>query len=370
VTRTDLRTRRVLVVTSSLLPGSNDLWHAARSEVRALTVVGARPRSHQLGRDEVGLHQVDAGLGLIWRHLVGLRTFLRSFQPDLVHVNGELWGLTVQELLTSPCPVVAHGAENLWEHGHSVERALRRRLVERAVARIDGYASWNHAGAEHVRDVRRRHDGAEIPTLVLPAIIPPEQFRAVSWRAPVRRDALAPLELLLIGRAVPAKGFDTVIEAAALLERGSVRITLCGEGGSLGDLVSLAAARGVPFTTLGKVAPDEIATLLQSSHVLVQPSRTTSEWAEQFGRTVAEAMVVGTPVVVSSSGELPRLVAEDSRAVFPEGDAAQLAERLRALMADPDSLVALSRDQQALARRYHPDASGRAVVDFWAKTMT
>jgi glycosyltransferase involved in cell wall biosynthesis len=370
VTGLDLRTCRVLVVTTSLLPGYNDLWRAARPHVGELIVVGARFGAHKPPHGEVALTEVDAGRGLIWRHLRGLRGVVRAFRPDLLHVNGELWGLTAQELLTSSCPVAVHGAENIWEHGGVIERVLRRRLVDRAVSRISGYASWNHDGAEHVRALRRTSDGGDLPTLVLPAVIPPEPFRAASWRPPERPEDLAPVEVLLVGRAVPAKGFDTVIEAAARLEPGAVRITMCGDGVGLAELVRLAAARRVELTTLGEVQPDEIAALLQSSHVLVQPSRTTPEWAEQFGRTVAEAMMVGTPVVVSSSGELPHLVGNDPRAVFTENDASQLAQRLSELTADPGSLAALSRDQRTLADRYLPDTSARAVVDFWAKTIT
>ena len=59
---------------------------------------------------------------------------------------------------------------------------------------------------------------------------------------------------------------------------------------------------------------------MSRSHVLVQPSRTIADWSEQFGRSVAEAMAVGLPCLVSDSGELPVLVGHDPAAVFPEGD--------------------------------------------------
>lgn len=361
-----LGARRILVVSSSLGAGSNDLWEATRPHVGSLTVVGAEEATAHTAPGEVGLPQVDAGRGLIWRHLVGLRRYLASFRPDLVHVNGELWGLTAQEVLRLPVPVVVHGAENLWEHGNPVERVVRRRLVSRAVDRIAGYASWNHAGAEHVQDLRRARGGPGLPTLVVPAIIPPAAFREAAWHAPALGPD-EPLELLLVGRVVRAKGFQDAVEAAARLDR-PVRVTVCGRGPLLAELTALAARHGVELRAAGFLGPSALAGLMASSHVMVQPSLTTHDWAEQFGRTVAEAMAVGLPCLVSSSGELPRLVDQEPRAIFAEGDVAELAGRLRDLTV-PGALARLSHDQRDLAARYTPDAAGARVLDFWAESL-
>jgi glycosyltransferase involved in cell wall biosynthesis len=368
--RARLGSRRIVVISSSLGAGSNDLWEAARPHVGALAVVGAARRGTHAPASpgEVALPQVDGGRGLIWRHLVGLRRFLASFRPDLVHVNGELWGLTAQELLHLRTPVVVHGAENLWEHGNRLERAVRRRLVVRAVDRIAGYASWNHAGAEHVQLLRRARGRAAFPTLVLPAIIPPEAFRAISW-SPPDLDAGARLEILLVGRVVRAKGFHDVVEAAAALGDRRVRITLCGAGPAVRDLEQLARGLDVEFVARGFAGPDTLATLMAGSHLMVQPSLTTIDWAEQFGRTVAEAMTVGLPCLVSSSGELPRLVGEQPAAIFAEGDVAQLTERLRELTRAPGSLEELSQRQRPLAASYDPATSGMAVLNFWAESL-
>lgn len=370
MTSVDLKGARIAVVTTSLDAVTNDIWHTTRPQVAALAVVGASPAgTAELAADEVGLAEVDLGRGLVWRHLRRLNSFLSWFAPDLIHVNGELWGITAQELLHRRESVVVHGAENLWEHGGAVERQLRRRLVDRAVRRIAGYASWNHAGAEHVHALRLHHDGTDLPTLVVPGIVPPEPFRTVVWEPPTSRDDVTTVRVLLVGRMVPAKGFDTVIEAAALLPTASVRISLCGEGESLRDLVDLAAARGITLEVLGTLSPPDLAARMRSSHLMVQPSKTTDDWAEQFGRSVAEALVVGLPVVVSDSGELPHLVGHDPRAVFAEGDPRRLAGLLAPLAADRSGLVTLSSHQKALGDRYRPAATAPAVLDFWARSL-
>ena len=73
--------------------------------------------------------------------------------------------------------------------------------------------------------------------------------------------------------------------------------------------------------------------------VLVLPSRTTRRWKEQFGRVLIEAMACETPVVGSSSAEIPHVIGE-AGLVFPEGDVVALTKHLRSLCDSPD-LVAL-----------------------------
>jgi glycosyltransferase involved in cell wall biosynthesis len=367
VTRARLDTLRVAVVTSQLQPGSNDLWDAAAPGVADLIVIGARSQYQpEVGEPpRVALHSVDAGRGLIWQHLVGLRRHLRSFRPDLIHVNRELWAIVAQELVGTNTSVVVHGAENLWEHGNAIERRVRDRLIDRAVPRLAGYASWNGAGADHVRSLGAGLGRPELPTVILPAIIPPEPFKRASWRPPPSKPDGA-LNVLLVGRPVRAKGFHLVIEAAAQITGSRVRLTLCGEGPELPDLRRQAQALGVELDCRGHLAERELAELMSAAHVLVQPSVTTPSWAEQFGRSVAEAMTVGLPCLVSDSGELPHVVGVE-QAVFRERDAVELARRLEALARDHAGLAELSALQRPAAARYSPEQASWRLLEFWAE---
>ena len=366
--RNTLAQRRVLVISSQLHPGYNDLWDAVRPRVGALAVVGARPDGGKpLEPDRLGLRSVDLGRGQIWRHLFGLRDVLRQFHPDVVHVCGELWAVTSQEVVGRSTPVVVHGAENLWEHGLGVERAIRRRLVARAIRRLSGYASWNHDGALWVQEMRQRLGLTPLPTLVLPPVIPPAPFREATWEPPPMTTGQS-LNVLLVGQLIPRKGFDDVIEACARLDR-PVHITLCGKGPEEQTLRDQATRLGVRLTIKGWIDPAALAGTMASAHLLVQPSRTVSDWAEQFGRSVAEAMTVGIPCLVSDSGELPVLVGHDPSALFAEGDVVALTERMRALLEAPSRLTDLSRRQSELAERWGPDRAGTEVLDLWRRVL-
>jgi len=357
---------RVAVISSHLWPGHNELWDAIAPEVSALTVIGGSSRDDagDLEPARIALPEWDLGRGLVWQHMVGLRRHLRSFRPDLVHVNRELWAVTAQEVVGLDTAVVVHGAENLWHHGSSLEQLLRRRLVDRALRRIRGYASWNHAGAEHVVSRRRALGLGPIATLVMPGIIPPVRFRRHAW-TPDSLDAPT-LELLLVGRASVEKGFADVIEAVSGMPR--VHITLCGTGPLLGDLEKLASERRVALSARGQLGQAELLAVMQKSHLLVQPSRTMPYVAEQFGRSVAEAMTLGLPCLVSSCGELPYLVGHDPQAVFDEGDVTEIRNRLSSL-ASPGALAAMSARQRALAEQWTPAVAGAAVLDLWHRSM-
>ncbi len=222
-----LRNARIAVVSTSLVETDNDLWEACRAHVGELVLIGSRQSmsNASLRAGTVGLRELDFGRGLIWRHLRRLRRTLADFGPDLLHVNGELWGLTAQEALSLPAPVVIHGAENIWRHGNRVESTARDLLVKRALKRIAGYASWNVGGANHVKAIA----SPSLPILAIPAIIPPRPFRERLWIGAESQEDY--YTILLVGRLVPMKGFDSVIRAVSLLSfKERIRVVLCGDG--------------------------------------------------------------------------------------------------------------------------------------------
>jgi glycosyltransferase involved in cell wall biosynthesis len=66
----------------------------------------------------------------------------------------------------------------------------------------------------------------------------------------------------------------------------------------------------------------------------VQPSLTRTNWKEQFGRVLIEAMACQVPVIGSDSGEIPHVLG-DAGLVFPEGNAAALRAQIETLRSDP-----------------------------------
>ncbi len=149
-----------------------------------------------------------------------------------------------------------------------------------------------------------------------------------------------------LGRLTPEKGVGDLIDACLTLG-GETTLAVAGEGPMKSVLAERAQREGAKLTLrlLGNLPHDGVPDFLASLDALALPSRTTRLWSEQFGRVLVEAMAAGTPVVGSSSGAIPEVIG-DAGLVFPEGDAAALAEALAGIAAD-----AQLRDRLAAAGR-------------------
>jgi glycosyltransferase involved in cell wall biosynthesis len=85
----------------------------------------------------------------------------------------------------------------------------------------------------------------------------------------------------------------------------------------------------VTFT--GRVPTDELVRLYNRSELLVSPSV-----YEGFGLPAAEAMACGTPVIATTAGAFPEVVANNETGwLVPAADARALADAIRRMMADP-----------------------------------
>src|SRR5437879_4249461 len=80
---------------------------------------------------------------------------------------------------------------------------------------------------------------------------------------------------------------------------------------------------------------------MQQMDALVLPSLTRPNWIEQFGRVLPEAMACETPVIGSSSGEIPHVIGE-AGLVFQEGNVQELVACVRKLLDDPELYARLA----------------------------
>src|SRR5258706_5141015 len=145
----------------------------------------------------------------------------------------------------------------------------------------------------------------------------------------------APFTLGYLGRLVENKGLSLLIEALASLPE-YCRVVFIGNGPMKSELEAQAARLGViqRVTFKAGVPTYEVPQELQQMDVLVLPSLTRPNWKEQFGRVLAEAMACETPVIGSSSGEIPYVIG-DAGLVFSEGNAQELVACVRQLLVNP-----------------------------------
>jgi D-inositol-3-phosphate glycosyltransferase len=145
--------------------------------------------------------------------------------------------------------------------------------------------------------------------------------------------------VLTIGRLVPRKGLDTVIEALChvpdaelVVAGGPARAELERDPEAL-RLRRLAHARGVAGRVLftGRVRHQDMPALIRSADLVV-----SVPWYEPFGIAAIEAMACGVPVVVSAvGGHLDTVVDGVTGLHVPPRVPSALAGRLRRLLTDP-----------------------------------
>lgn len=247
--------------------------------------------------------------------------WLRRLRPDVVFVEQEPyaipmveWGQACERL---GIPWGVQGDDNL-------PRALPwpARLIRRwAMPRIDFFAARSPGAVDVLEQW-----GAHAPTAIVPHTLP-------EWAAPPR-PARECFTVGYAGRLVEAKGIDELLGAVRRLPFAS-RLLMVGDG-PLRERIEQAELGHCRAEVRTGLRSDEMPGAYAEMDVLVLPSRTTPTWAEQFGKVLGEALLCGTPVVGSSSGEIPWVIETTGGGVtFPEGDAAALAAALVRLEADP-----------------------------------
>lgn len=133
--------------------------------------------------------------------------------------------------------------------------------------------------------------------------------------------------VLGVGRLMPKKGFDVLLNALKRLkERGkAVRLVLIGDGPERQALEicaeKLALASSVEFR--GAQTRDAVYDAMRASKLVVVPSR-----QEPFGLVALEAMALGKPLVASRVGGLIDVLDGADAELVPPDDAAALADAI------------------------------------------
>jgi len=253
---------------------------------------------------------------------------LPSIRPHIIHAEEEPDSLAAlqiamaRRLFAPQAKLILH----TWQNVNRPKRWYVRLVTRIALREADAILCANSEGVQVLREM-----GYSGPTAVIPPIgVDTRIFR------PLERRPSQAFVVAYAGRFVPEKGLDTLMEAVARLGPG-VELWLIGNGPYRPALEELSRKLRIEERVrwLEPVSPERMPELLAQVDVVVLPSRTTRVWKEQFGRILVEAMACKVPVVGSDSGAIPEVVG-DAGLIFPEGDAAALAECLRQLKESPE----------------------------------
>jgi glycosyltransferase involved in cell wall biosynthesis len=305
-----------------------------------------------LERTRAPNYTIEAGRVLFARHYYlylfpDLLGRLLRARPDIIYLYEEAHTLIAfLTLLLRPAlerrwgrrvPVLLYAAQNIVKRYPPPFRFFEAYCFRRA----DAIIACGDLVAATLRKKGYRGRLAVIPLPTDPAVF----ARDARAGAALRAELGIPPEAIVVGYAgklAEEKGVRTLLRAF-LAAPGAARLLLAGAGPLRATLEADARAAGASDRVrfLGALPHARLVAALSAGDIWVVPSETRPHWREQFGRAAVEAMACGAAVIVSDSGELPRVVDGAAR-VVPEGDVVALQAALSGLIADPAARAALA----------------------------
>ena len=170
------------------------------------------------------------------------------------------------------------------------------------------------------------------------------------------RDPAEPVRILAVGRAVPKKGFDTLLDALARLPADRTwRLTHIGGGPELKRLRARASANGLADRIAWLGARDQAFVLAayRAADLFVLPCRVAPDGdRDGLPNVLVEAQSQGLACLSTAVGGVSELIAHGRSGVLvPPGDPGVLAEALDALIVDPETRARYGRAGAERVRR-------------------
>jgi glycosyltransferase involved in cell wall biosynthesis len=152
--------------------------------------------------------------------------------------------------------------------------------------------------------------------------------------------------LAFAGRLTAAKALDVAFDAVA--QADGVTLLVAGDGEERARLAARAPAN---VRLLGSLDRRRVLELFRAADAALL----SSAW-ENFPHALVEALAVGTPVLATSVGGIPEIVADEENGLLvPAGDADALAGAIRRFFADGDLRVRLTAAAAPSAERFAPE---------------
>jgi glycosyltransferase involved in cell wall biosynthesis len=342
--------RRVLVSCDHYLPGTN-AGGPIRSISALVAKLGEEVEFHIVTRDrDLGATQAYCGVSVggwteqcgsrvrYWApgeaSLGGWRVVIRDIRPDFVYLNSVfsprysiaplllrlLKGTGVIRFVIAPRGELHPGAL-------AIRRPKKRAFLH--AARLSGLlrdVTW-HATADEEGEQIRQWFGDSSRIVVAPvmsAFTPGETSQRASKRP-------GHLEVAFLSRISPKKNLLGAIEMLREVP-GTVRLNIFGPKEDMRYWARCAQAiarlpRNVSVCDHGPIAHDRLPDALARNHVLLFPTH-----GENFGHVIAEALLVGLPVLVSDQTPWRNLEACHSGWDLPLARTDLFRERLGALV--------------------------------------
>lgn len=304
-------------------------------------VVVHYPRKLTLPGGRLGHRNADA-------FLLGIRGTVRRIHAewpiDVIHAHMMVpdgWAAArMGHELGVPAVGTAHRADVLDVPAQGAKARMR---VAEAIQTLDAVVTVSRAIGDAADAIARPRR----PITVVPNGADAQVFMPRDHAEARRRLGIPPEGPVIsyVGKLVPRKGVDTLVEAMGILAARSAeapRLVMAGIGGMREPLEQRAAELGVAdrITWLGKVPHDDVGWVMSAGDVFVLPSL-----SEGLPTVVCEAMACGLPVVATAVDGTPEIVDDPATGLLVQPhDAGGLAAALARVLDHPDMARAMAAE--------------------------
>ena len=287
-----------------------------------------------------------------------VRSALRDFQPDVVHVHEPIMPSTsLLAVMQANAPVVATFHANV-PHGtlHSATVRALAPFFRPVWNRIDRRLAVSRAARDSIcarmgeGDVRIVPNGVDVDVFAsaVPASLPPGRT------------------LLFVGRLERRKGFPVMVRAFERLAREypDVRLVVVGDGADRDAVNALEEGTRSRVLMLGRVSQEALPTYHRAADIFVAPA----VGGESFGIVLVEAMAAGLPVLASDIPGYREVTRHGVEGLLvPPNDAELLAAAMRRLLDDPGYARSLGDNGSVRARDFDWETIVHQLEDVYAE---
>ena len=264
---------------------------------------------------------------------------------DLVHIHGAwgfglLSGLTASRLRDTPVVVTPHESFTAFDIDGS--RSELRRWQKLLLKRL--YLRWTSLFI--LTSQLEVDDSLSSTETQRVRVIYPVVDSGRTIRISERRRSASELKVGFLGRIHPKKNLDVLIAAIAELPE-HICLVVAGDGPDADARREQVQTRGLERRVdwRGFVSPDRRPDLFDDLDLLVMPSS-----FESFGMSAAEAMLHGTPVVVSERTGIAEIIRRRGGGVIVSPEVQSVADAIRQLDSERDTLEGIGREGEEAVR--------------------
>ena len=317
---------------------------AAEAYARDLARDDTANRRRRWGQACVLAHEAGEGLEALYAHFLHTPSSVARYAAIL---RGLPWSFS------------AH-AKDIWT---SPEWELREKLSEASHGAAFG-ATCTGFGAEHLQAL------ADTPTRVDLVYHGLDLARFPAAPDQAVRSTTAPLRMMSVGRLVEKKGFDTLIDALALLPQTlNWHWTHIGGGPLDGVMRARADAVGLSdqITWRGACDQPDVIAAMRAADLFVLPSRIAADGdRDGLPNVLMEAASQLLPILSTPVSAIPEFITDGTHGLLAQDTPQAFAEAMARVAADPALGPRLA---QAAHTRLHADFTMAPGIAHLAKRL-